>query len=100
MSSDSALNAMPRMPTVIVGQVEALLEPRDQVERQALVDHHARVTEREVVVVERGELHRVLEQARPGREPGAGQVGGARVVVRRRAARMRSKSRPKSLAIM
>ena len=38
MSSDSALNAMPRMPTVMVDEVVALLEPGDEVERQALVD--------------------------------------------------------------
>ena len=72
---------MPRMPTVICDRSRLLLQPGDEVERQALVDHHARVAEREVVVVERGELHRVLEQARPGGE------------ARRRACRRRAGSR-------
>ena len=81
MSSDPPLNAMPRMPTVSAGQVVPLLQPVDQVQRQALVDRHRRVAEREVVVVERGQLHRVLEQARPGGEPGAGHVRRPRVVL-------------------
>ena len=86
MSSDSPLNAMPEDADGHRRQVEALLHARDEVQRQALVDHHARVPEREVVVVERRELHRVLEQARPGREPGPGHVGRTRVVVRERGA--------------
>ena len=69
------------MPTVIERQVEPLLEPVHQVERQPLVDRHRGVAEGEVVVVERGELHRVLEQARPGGEAGARHVGGPRVVL-------------------
>ncbi len=84
MSSDSALNDMPSTPTVMRREVVALLEPGDDVEGQALVDRHARLAEVEVVVVERGQLHRVLEQARAGGEPGAGQIGSARVVVGQR----------------
>ena len=59
----------------------APLERRHDVGRQALVDLHRGLAHREVVGRERGELHRVLEQARAGGEARAGQVGGARVVV-------------------
>ena len=52
---------------------------------QALVDLHRGLAEREVVGGERRQLHRVLEQARTGGEAGAGQVGGARVVLADRA---------------
>ena len=59
----------------------AAFERRDDVRRQALVDLHRGLAEREVIGGEGGQLHRVLEQARTGGEAGAGQVGGARVVL-------------------
>ena len=62
-------------------QVEALLQAVHQVQRHALVDGHRGVAEREVVVVERRELHGVLEQARPGGEARGRHVGGPRVVL-------------------
>src|SRR5262245_63352283 len=51
-----------------VRDVVSSLELGDEVKRQALVDHHAGVAERELVVVERGELHRVLQEARSRRK--------------------------------
>ena len=64
----------------------AALEGRDDVGRQALVDLHRGLAEREVVRGEGRQLHRVLEQARPGGEAGARQVGRARIVLADRAA--------------
>ena len=75
MSSDSALNAMPEDADGQRRRGRMLLELVDDVEGQPLVDQHRRVAEGEVVVVERGELHRVLEQARAGGETGAGRSG-------------------------
>ena len=66
------------------GQVVAALQAGDQVEGQALVDHHARLAEGEVVVVERCELHRVLEQAWPRSEARPRHVGSAGVLVHQR----------------
>ena len=63
----------------------ASLEGRDDVGGQALVDLHRGLAEREVVGREGGQLHRVLEQARPGGEARPRQVGGARVVLADRA---------------
>ena len=63
----------------------ATLEGRHDVGRQALVDLHRGLAEREVIGGEGRQLHRVLEQARAGGEAGAGQVGGARVVLADRA---------------
>ncbi len=74
MSSEFALKAMPRMPTVMAGQIVLGLELLHHVQRQALVDEHRRMAEEVVVVVERGELHRVLEQARSRGETRARQV--------------------------
>ncbi len=82
MSSDPPLNAMPRMPTVMSDRSSASSQLADDVEREALVDEHGRVAERELVVAERGQLHGVLEQARASREAGAGHVLRARVVLR------------------
>ena len=82
MSSELALNASAEDADGQVREVVLRLELADDVQRQTLVDQHRRVAEREVVVVERGQLHRVLEQARPGREAGTGHVRGARVVLR------------------
>ena len=48
----------------------SLLHGADHVGGQAFVDLHRRLAEPEVVRREGRELHRVLEQARPGREPG------------------------------
>ena len=62
-------------------EVVAGLQPGDEVEREALIDQHCRVPEHKLVLVERGELHRVLEQARAGREPRPGHIGGPRIVV-------------------
>ena len=67
-------------------EVVALLQPGDDVQRQALVDRDAGLAEVEVVVVERGELHRVLEQARPGGEARTREIGGPRIVVGERRA--------------
>ena len=67
-SSLSALNAMPRMPTVVVAAGRAAFGRLDEEARQPLVDQHRRVAEDEVVVADRGELHRVLEQAGAGGE--------------------------------
>ena len=47
---------------------------------QPLVDLHRRLAHWKVIWGESRELHRVLQQARPGGEPGAGEVGSARVV--------------------
>ena len=62
-------------------QVEALLQPVHQVQRHALVDRHRGVAEGEVVVVERRQLHGVLEQAGPGGEARGRHVGGPWVVL-------------------
>ncbi len=62
-------------------QIEPSLKPVEQVQGQPLVNGHGRMPEGEVVVVERGELHRVLEQARPGGEPRTRHVRCARVVL-------------------
>src|SRR6478672_6564748 len=59
----------------------AALERAHDVCREALVDLHRGLTEREVVARERRQLHRVLEQARAGGEAWAGQVGRPRVVL-------------------
>ena len=63
----------------------AALEGADDVRGQALVDLHRGLAHREVVARERGQLHRVLEQARTGGEARARQVRGARVVLADRA---------------
>src|SRR5258705_10161461 len=55
-------------------EVKTLFEARNEIERQTFVNHHARLPEVEVVVVEGGQLHRVLEQAGPRSEAGPGQV--------------------------
>jgi len=55
----------------------AAFEAVDEVEGEAFVDGHGGVAEGEVVVVEGGELHGVLEQAGSGGEAGSGHVGGA-----------------------
>src|SRR3954454_3070105 len=57
------------------------LECAHDVRGEPFVDLHRGLAHREMVRGERGELHRVLEQAWPGREPGAGEVGCARVVL-------------------
>jgi sulfate adenylyltransferase len=62
-------------------QIEPPLKPVKQVQGQPLINGHGRVPEGEVVVVERGELHRVLEQARPRGEPRTRHVRCARVVL-------------------
>ena len=58
-----------------------MLELAHHIEGEPLVDHHARVTEGETVHIEGRDLHRVLEEARPGREPRAGHIGCSRVSV-------------------
>ena len=71
------------MPTVS-RQVVVLLHPADEVVGQALVDEHRRVPERERTPGDRRQLHGVLEQARPGREAGAREVGGPGIVLHHR----------------
>ena len=69
MSSDSALKAMPRMPTVRPRRPPwRRSSARHDVGRHPLVDLHRRLAHREVVARERRQLHRVLEQARTGGE--------------------------------
>src|SRR5262249_7341990 len=54
------------------------------VERKALVDQHGGVAEAELVLGKGGELHRVLHQARAGREAGGRNAAGARIVASHR----------------
>ena len=74
------------MPTVLPCEAAvAALQGAHDVGGQPLVDLHRRLAHREVVARERGQLHRVLEQARTGGEARPGQVGGPRVVLADRA---------------
>ena len=81
MSSDPALNAIPRMPTVLSDRSWPQLELAGDVERQSLVDEHRGVAELEGVVAEGGELHRVLEQAGSRGEARPGHVLRTRIIL-------------------
>ena len=64
------LERHPEDPDGHAGQVERLLHAPDHVQRESLVHHHGGRAEGEGVVVEGGELHSVLEQARASGQAG------------------------------
>ena len=81
MSSDSALKAMPRMPTLSAFQARLPAQLVHQEVGQALVDRHGHLAEREAVPPKGEQLHGVLHQAGTGGKAGAGNVGHARVTL-------------------
>ena len=64
-----------------VREIEIALREVDQARGQSFVDQHRGMPERERIAAEGRQLHRVFEQTRPGREPGAGHSLHARIVV-------------------
>ena len=69
-----------RRPRIVGLGLERHAEDADGLAGQALVHEHRGVPEDERVVGEGRQLHRVLEEARPGGEARSRQIGGSRVV--------------------